>query len=575
MPCKTRRQTPQAPVRWPVPILLPGPAASATTIRANRQSQSDQLVKRTDRRRQLCTPHPNHSSGNDTMLHTPAISSGTASMPVTAQPRAGQLSGETPAVRHICTYNDCCQAFSNAINLGKHLLAHLREKPFVCPIPHCGHAYKRSNSLAHHLRIHSGGTTFVCPLAHCRRSFMRASSLVRHLRIHSTDFPFVCPYEDCAYSCIQASDLIKHWRIHSGEKPFICPYKSCGRSFTQPGNMKRHVRCHTGEKPFVCPDEGCQRSFRQQHGLTYHLRAVHAIEKLLVRPHDGAGHRSTRGASPGSDLRPCSEAGPAAGRLVCSYASCKYASPYPGKLTRHWPVHSGAKPWVRPQTSHRRAFTQSGHLKSHLRIHSGITTFACPLENCEYVSTHSSNLTRHWRVHSGEKPFVCLHEGCGRVFAESGNLAKHLRIHSGEKPFVCPQTSCRRAFTQSGHLKSHLRIHSGVKAFACPHEGCGYTARQLQLIVPATDTHPGTALIKMTSLSQGRQQKTDSALQRPVLDHWTVRQSHVAHSCHSPGFHSIACGRPSTANRTSLPPKGKLAASRPSWRLQRRTPSMQ
>lgn len=60
-------------------------------------------------------------------------------------------------------------------------------------------------------------------------------------------------------------------------------------------------------------------------------------------------------------------------------------------------------------------------------------TFACP--DCGKVFNAHYNLTRHMPVHTGARPFVC--KICGKGFRQASTLCRHKIIHTPDKPHKC------------------------------------------------------------------------------------------------------------------------------------------
>lgn len=84
-------------------------------------------------------------------------------------------------------------------------------------------------------------------------------------------------------------------------------------------------------------------------------------------------------------------------------------------------------------------------------------TFACP--ECGKVFNAHYNLTRHMPVHTGARPFVC--KVCGKGFRQASTLCRHKIIHTQDKPHKCQ--TCGKAFNRSSTLNTHTRIHNGYK----------------------------------------------------------------------------------------------------------------
>ncbi|XP_006810810.1 fez family zinc finger protein 2-like, partial [Neolamprologus brichardi] len=94
--------------------------------------------------------------------------------------------------------------------------------------------------------------------------------------------------------------------------------------------------------------------------------------------------------------------------------------------------------------------------------------FTC--EVCGKVFNAHYNLTRHMPVHTGARPFVC--KVCGKGFRQASTLCRHKIIHTQEKPHKCNQ--CGKAFNRSSTLNTHVRIHAGYKPFVCEFCGKGF-----------------------------------------------------------------------------------------------------
>ncbi|XP_075994016.1 fez family zinc finger protein 1 [Genypterus blacodes] len=167
--------------------------------------------------------------------------------------------------------------------------------------------------------------------------------------------------------------------------------------------------------------------------------------------------------------------GPAAARLgpcagnkpkvfTCEVCGKVFNAHY--NLTRHMPVHTGARPFVCKVCG--KGFRQASTLCRHKIIHTQEKPHKCT--QCGKAFNRSSTLNTHTRIHAGYKPFVC--EFCGKGFHQKGNYKNHRLTHSGEKQFKC--SICSKAFHQVYNLTFHMHTHTDKKPFTCPTCGKGF-----------------------------------------------------------------------------------------------------
>ncbi|XP_056137583.1 fez family zinc finger protein 1 [Lampris incognitus] len=195
--------------------------------------------------------------------------------------------------------------------------------------------------------------------------------------------------------------------------------------------------------------QGSDRYPSGQTQLNYSKEAAHLLSEKLFK---GSAKLSA----------PC----PAAKAKVFTCEVCGKVFNAHYNLTRHMPVHTGARPFVCKVCG--KGFRQASTLCRHKIIHTQEKPHRC--QQCGKAFNRSSTLNTHTRIHAGYKPFVC--EFCGKGFHQKGNYKNHKLTHSGEKQFKC--NICSKAFHQIYNLTFHMHTHNDKKPFTCPTCGKGF-----------------------------------------------------------------------------------------------------
>ena len=190
---------------------------------------------------------------------------------------------------------------------------------------------------------------------------------------------------------------------------------------------------------------------------------------LVINKEHSSPQDSSINSSPGSGSNASSS-----GRKKSSVKPQKtFTCPECGKifnahynLTRHMPVHTGARPFICKICG--KGFRQASTLCRHKIIHTKEKPHKC--QTCGKAFNRSSTLNTHMRIHAGYKPWVC--EFCGKGFHQKGNYKNHKLTHSTEKQYKC--TICNKAFHQIYNLTFHMHTHNDKKPFTCPICGKGF-----------------------------------------------------------------------------------------------------
>ncbi|XP_068935444.1 zinc finger and BTB domain-containing protein 40 [Petaurus breviceps papuanus] len=181
----------------------------------------------------------------------------------------------------------CGKIFSAPSLLERHMVTHVRGKPFSCGI--CDKAYQQLSGLWYHNRTHhpdvfaaqnhrsSKFSALQC--SSCDKTFSSTAAHKKHVKAEHADVKFhEC--ETCQELFPTLALLQVHAKCrHSGSQPFRCLY--CAASFRFPGALQHHVATeHFRQTENTFPCEVCGELFTSQAQLEAHFESEHG--KVVV-----------------------------------------------------------------------------------------------------------------------------------------------------------------------------------------------------------------------------------------------------------------------------------------------------
>ena len=118
-------------------------------------------------------------------------------------------------------------------------------KFYCCLQPDCGKTFKFKSEMKRHIVIHLKQRPYVCKFSHCGKSFKRSDALNNHLKAHTNKIQFKCKVEGCHAQLSTKSALSYHTLKHDGKKMFKCTYPDCFREFLTSAQLKQHENAST------------------------------------------------------------------------------------------------------------------------------------------------------------------------------------------------------------------------------------------------------------------------------------------------------------------------------------------
>lgn len=340
----------------------------------------------------------------------------------------------------------CPARFAQRRVLEAHVVRHLPEKPFMCPV--CDDCFKDSSTLGAHIKNkHKGFSWLVCPYKECQKTYKKKEFYERHVKMHEGSRPefecdtcgrefaskqnllnharmherVTCSVVDCGREVL-AVDLNSHMKVHT--KGFL-ECKECGRGLCNEESLQKHLKNHTNPGGYKCGIDGCKETFSSYNLLWKHKQRVHfhvtfRCEKCgkNLKSKDSLKYHVEHNVCDPNAQNVCDENDVVHGELTCDVCNRKLTS---------------------------RTF------ESHMMFHENEGWLEC--DQCGAGSRNRQGLNRHLKIHGDPKRHKCKVKGCDAAFGSDGPLRKHEREVHEKNMVECPQ--CGRAFLTSADLGKH------------------------------------------------------------------------------------------------------------------------
>ncbi|CAL1527160.1 unnamed protein product [Lymnaea stagnalis] len=323
-------------------------------------------------------------------------------------------------------------------NMMRHLIHHLKEKPFACD--ECPKQFVDKGELVKHKKTHS--KPYRCP--QCNGAFAHNAQLLKHLQ----------------GACLGSMETLNYTVMEDG-KTYRCDI--CRIEMKRLGNMIKHVGTHSRKS-----------SWNRNPGLAQKkinfLKSASG-ETSLKKPDAAYYYDSSRRA------------------YFCGFCSKSFSLKL--HVQQHVRVHTNDKPFPCPDC--KRWFPCAATLKRHLQVHT--KPFKC--EKCPSAFSRKLFLDSHKKKHNEKERveetldyglmddksgYFCKH--CEKKLQNKYRMMSHVRGHLNKRPFEC--MTCNKCFSHQYMLMNHKKIHT--KPFVC--KVCGETfSRKFFLIVHKKKTH--------------------------------------------------------------------------------------
>ncbi|KAI8782163.1 zinc finger protein 91 [Biomphalaria glabrata] len=343
---------------------------------------------------------------------------------------------------------------------------------------------------------------------HCAKRTVQRGNMMRHLIHHLKEKPFVC--DQCPKQFVDKGELVKHKKTHT--KPYRCPQCNGAFAHNAQLLRHLESTClgNTEELNYTVLEDGktyrcdiCRIEMKRLGNMIKHV-GTHSMTSGRANWHHRQSNFKPKKFTPNKSFESASnkkmEISPYYyfdlnhKTYICCFCSRSFTMK--SNILQHVKIHTKEKPY--PCMECEQWFESTATLKRHLDIHT--KPFKCDI--CPLAFSRKIFLDIHKRKHNekekdeetsdfglleDKKGYYCKH--CNKKLNNKYRMLNHIKLHLSDRTHECP--TCNKCFSCQYLLLKHKKVHA--KPFACKVCGATFT-RKFFLILHRKRAHPKKVL---------------------------------------------------------------------------------
>ncbi|XP_005093808.1 zinc finger protein 62 [Aplysia californica] len=321
---------------------------------------------------------------------------------------------------------------------------------------------------------------------HCGKRTVQRGNMMRHLIHHLKDKPFVC--DECPKQFVDKGELVKHKKTHT--KPYRCHQCNGAFAHNVQLIKHLHSEClgNSENLNYTVLDDGktykcdiCHIEMKRLGNMIKHVSTHSYDNKRSSWPHRSLQTPKAVKSSNSEQVSPATQSPNAlyyfdATEQAFFCSICLKMFKQRANAHRHVKVHIKEKPFLCQKCN--KEFPNSNALKKHVLMHR--RPYRCDM--CKASFSHRLLLEAHKRKHSDKERdeetadygvledksgYYCKH--CDKKLTKKYRMMSHIRSHLNQRPFECQ--ICNKCFSCQYMLQKHKKSHA--TPFIC--DKCGVT----------------------------------------------------------------------------------------------------